>query len=140
MSLESQSLVVATLEGYGPLGVFQTKTGGNADSEEVKDAPGGMGPETALGGRQVTENVTIGRRYIPERDGPLKPILRNARGKRFGHLLTITVQPLDSDRNPVGPPDVFTGPIKAFNAPDADSNSSDKAMFEIEQSTDAQVG
>jgi hypothetical protein len=137
MSLESRSRVTAWLEGYGALGVFSTRTGGNADSEETKHAPGGGEPEEAIGGRPTTENNTISRRFVPERDGPLLPIVRAARGKR---KFNITDQPLDADNNAIGAPTVYTGIVKSCNPPDSDSMSNDTAMFEIEQSTDAQVG
>lgn len=135
-SLESNSRVTASVDGIGPLGVFATRTGGNADSEEVKHADGGGLPELAHGGRATTDNVTVTRRYVPERDGPLRGQLFAARGRR---RMVVTEQRLDADDNAIGSPTVWTGVIKSFQMPDSDRNSNDMAMLTIEQSTDATV-
>jgi hypothetical protein len=79
MSLEALSRVTASVDGIGNLGVFATRTGGNADSEEASTPTAAACP-SALGGRPTTENVTITRRYDPDRDGPLRSKLFAARG------------------------------------------------------------
>jgi hypothetical protein len=135
-SLESKSRVTASIDGVGSLGVFATRTGGNADSEEVKHADGGGLPERAHGGRPTTDNVTITRRYDPDRDGPLRSKLFAARGVR---PMTVSEQRLDADDNAVGAPTVWTGVVKSFQMPDSDRNSNDMAMLTIEMSTDAPV-
>jgi hypothetical protein len=142
MSLESRSRVTVWVEPgpWGPLGdlgVFKTRTGGNADSEEFKDRPGGGAGEVALGGTPTTENVTTTRTNVPERDGPLRPVLRAARGKA---RMVVTEQPLDRNNNAIGAPDVWTGILKAVDPGDSDSMSSDPKLLTLEQSTDAQVG
>lgn len=139
MSLESRSRVTVNIDypGLGGLGTFTTRTGGNADSEETKHAPGGMEGEEALGGRPTTENVTTSRRFKPDRDGPLRNALFAARGASA--RMTVVDQPLGPDGNAWGSPTVWTGVLKSFNMPDSDANSNDVAMFELEQSTDALV-
>jgi hypothetical protein len=138
MSLESKRRITAWVEGYGNIpDAFATRTGGNADSEEAKHRAAGGEKEKALGGLQTVENPTISRKFVPERDGPLVRALRPLRGRR---QMSITDQPLDRDDNAVGQPDVYTGVFKAVNPSDADANSSDVAMFELELSTDSDIG
>lgn len=142
MSLESRSRVTAWVESgpwgqLGDLGVFKTRTGGNSDSEEFKDRPGGMAGEQAQGGTPTTENVSVSRTNIPDRDGPLRPKLRAARGKaRF----VITDEQLDRHGNATGVREVFTGILKAVDPGDSDSMSNDPKLLTLEQSTDAEVG
>jgi hypothetical protein len=138
MSVKSRSRVTVSIAGIGNLGVFATRTGGNADSAETKHSDGGMVPEVALGGAPTTSNVTVSRRYDPDRDGPLRAQLYRARERSAA--MTVTSQPLDKERNPRGKPTVWTGVVKSFNMPDDDANDSGVAMLEIEQSTDALVG
>jgi hypothetical protein len=68
MASQDQYRVTAFVDGFGSLGVFDKMSGGGGDSESVKYAEGGMGAETAQGGRQTTENVTITRKYERNRD------------------------------------------------------------------------
>lgn len=138
MALESKFRVTAWIEDYGHVpDAFATKSGGNADSEEAKHRSAGGEQEEALGGVQTTENVTISRKFLPERDGPIIRRIRPLRGRR---RMSITVQPLDRDDNTIGDPDVYTGIFKACNPSDADANSSDVSMFELELSTNSPIG
>lgn len=131
MSTQRQYEVHVVIDGRD-LGVWDTLTGGNFDSDEVKHRDGGMGPEQALGGAPTTENVTVGRRFKKGRDETLVTWLRPRRNKRS----QATQIPLDENKNPYGDPIVYVGVLKAVNPPDADSNSSDVAMLELEISTD----
>ena len=136
MSRLDQYSVTVSLDGAN-LGTFDKMTGGTADSEDAKYRPGAMGDEIALGGPATTENVTVTRRYLLERDHALFVTLRNARGR--GRVV-VRRQPLDADRNPYGDPAVFTGILKAVKAPEPDSMSGDAAMLELEVSTDGAIG
>jgi hypothetical protein len=120
-----------------PLGIFDTWSGGEADSDEVKYSPGGMGPEESQGGRATVGNVTVGRQYKRDRDHELVRWLIPRRGRaRF----TANRQPLDADGNAYGRPLVYTGVLKAVSPQDVDSTSSDPDMFELELSTDGTIG
>jgi hypothetical protein len=136
MSLESKRRVYVWVEGVGNLGAFTSRSGGNADSEEVKDRSAGGEQQEALGGTPTTENVTVARRFVPTRDVPLIRQLRPLRGRRDA---LVTDQPLDRDDNPVGPADRYPGIFKSVNPSDADANSNDVARFEIEVSTHSTV-
>lgn len=120
-----------------PLGVFDTWSGGEADSDEVKYSPGGMGAEEAHGGRQVVGNVTLGRMYKRDRDHELVRWLISRRGRA---KVVASRQPLDRDGNAFGRPLVYTGILKAVSPQDVDSNSSDPDIFEVEISTDGTIG
>lgn len=132
-----QYSVTASVQGYGPLGVFDTMTGGETDSTDTKHHPGAMGPEEPLGGPATTSNVVISRNFKFARDRQLRHQLRPLCGKRN---LTIKKQPLDVDGHPIGNPEVFTGVLKRIQTPEPDSDSGDMAMVEIEQSTGELVG
>lgn len=138
MSLESNRNVTVHIEhpGLGALGTFATRTGGKADSEETKHKPGGMLPEQAWGGAPTTDNVVLTRQFVRERDAALRAGLLAARGKA---RVKISDQLLDPDGNGFAAPTVWTGILKSFDMPDADANSNDAAMLELEVSTDAPV-
>jgi hypothetical protein len=119
-----------------PLGVFDTFTGGEATSEDVKHARGGGGQERALGGRQTTGNVTISRIYdTDEREFDLGWLL-NRRGK--GEM-TVTRQPLDADYNPKGKAIIYTGILQRVAPGNTDSHGADKDMLELEMSCNGPV-
>jgi hypothetical protein len=117
-------------------GVWDKKSGGNADSEETKYKPGGMAPEITLGGSQSVENVTLSRLYDLNRDHQIISTLLARRGRAPA---VVKQQPLDHDGNVFGSPVVFRGVLKAVNVPDVDSEGNDAAMVEIEISTAATV-
>jgi hypothetical protein len=110
-------------------GVWDKKTGGNADSEETKYWPGGMAKEVSLGGRQTHENITLSREFDWGRDLPSLGYLLDRRGKA---AVTIGQQFLDIDGNARGNPLTGTGTLKSVQAPDHDSSGNDAAMIEIE--------
>ena len=121
--------VTVSVEGIGDLGVFDKMTGGEVDSEEQKYAPGAMGSPISLGGRVTMGNVTLERLYILERDNPIEHALAAAVG-----IATVTVskQPLDTNRVPFGRPLVYSGILKKCEPPDHDSDKSDPAILHLE--------
>ncbi|HKV66544.1 MAG TPA: hypothetical protein VJN72_00535 [Gaiellales bacterium] len=110
-------------------GVFDKKTGGNADSEETKYTPGGMAKEVSLGGRQTHENITLSREFDWGRDGPGVAYLIGRRGRA---AVTIGQQFLDIDGNARGNPITATGTLKSVQVPDHDSSGNDAALLELE--------
>lgn len=120
-----------------PLGVFDTFDGGDTTAEETKYKPGGMQPQKSLGGSAMTENVTIARLYERERDVELAKRLRSRVGKANA---TVSKQTLDTDGNPWGKPEVFTGILQRVTTPNHDSESTSAARFEMEISTEGTVG
>lgn len=116
-----------------PLGVFDTGSGFEADSEEAKYRPGGMDVELSLGGRRTLSNVTVSRYYDIFRDGPLTKWLFNSVGQARG---TVSRQAMTFQGQPVGETMWFTGTLKRVNVPDIDSMSNDAALFELEFTVD----
>lgn len=124
-----------TIGGFN-VGVWDTLSGGNVDSDETKYKPGGMGPEITLGGSTSVENITLGR-LLTKDDWNVMAFLKNVVGKAE---VTVSRQPLDVDGNPFGNPLVYTGILQAINAGDTDSNSSDAQVWEITVSTIGSIG
>lgn len=128
MSRADQWLYTLTVNDR-PLGVWDKKEGGDADSEEVKYRPGGMVPQRSLGGAQTLENVTLTRLYEFARDHDLAKWMRTVRGKA---RCVIAMQPLDEDGNPFGAPDVARGTLKRVTSPEGDSEADDPGTYEVE--------
>src|SRR5687768_15754767 len=131
MANQDQFLVTAMHEYKGVttnLGVFDTQSGITFDSESNSYWAGG-GKRIVSAGRSTPEDLTISRYFDAGRDLPLRTVLKNAGGRG---KLTVSVQALDDDENPVGTPTVATGRQRgATILPETDSNSSDTAMMSI---------
>lgn len=136
MSRQDQHSITVSVDDRD-LGVWDKRSGGAVDSEETKYRPGGLASTISLGGSVTVDNVTLQRLYDLGRDHALMPWLRSRVGKG---QVTVTDQPLDVDGNAFGRPDVYTGVLKRVTPPDADSESSDAALVEIEVSTSGTVG
>lgn len=125
--------ITASLDN-SPLGVFDTFSGGGGTSEDVKHARGGGSSEHAMGGRQTRENITIGRDFDADRDDIHWMESRRGKGK-----LVVTDQPLDEDYNPKGKARVYTGKLLNVTPGEADANSGDVDLLELEMSCDADL-
>jgi hypothetical protein len=66
---EDTWLITALVDGVD-LGVFDSKSGGELDSEERSTSPGGMAAEISLGGTRTIGNVTLSRYCDRLRDWP----------------------------------------------------------------------
>lgn len=129
--------VTAWLDQVGPLGTFDTCTGGGVDSEELKYHLGGMSGVITLGGLSEVDNLVIGRIYLLERDHVIVGRLLDVPGK-VG--MVICKQPLDGDGNVWGRPIIYIGTNKRCTPPDHDSNAgADAALIELEM-TPSYVG
>src|SRR5215471_19371206 len=127
-----------SVEGIGPLpGAFDTCTGGDSDSSETKYRPGGMAPSVSLGGSAETTNLVVSRNYALGRDDVLMPKLRAAVGRRAA---SVTLVPLDADRNAFGSGETFRGILQRVQGPQYDSNNQDAAMMELEINPAGTVG
>lgn len=131
-----QQRVTLTVAGVS-YGVFDKKSGGLSDSEELKYRKGGMGPERTFGGPGMTENVTISKIVEGAAGWAEIRALRQQRGRG---ACTCVVQALDDDGNAIGQPDVYTGILKSVSSPDHDSNSADAAEVTVEISTNESIG
>lgn len=126
--------VTASVDGRD-LGVFETFSGGEVDSEETTYKLGGMGARVSLGGSVTVGNVTIGKLWT-ESVQLLTHWLISRAGK--GRLV-IKKQALDVDGNAFGIPLTYGGVLKQVNPPEVDANSSDAAVLELEQTPDGTV-
>lgn len=131
MSRLDQYAVTVSIDGV-TLGVFDKLSGGKYDSEETKYKPGGMAPQISLGGSKMVDNVTVSRLFRLDRDLPLVPTLK---AKVGNGQVTISKQSLDTNRNPYGTPDVYTGTLKSATFPEPDSESNNAALMELEVSS-----
>jgi hypothetical protein len=132
---EDTWLVTVSLDGRD-LGVWDTVSGGEVDSEESKYRPGGMSPEISLGGTTTIGNLTVGRNLDALRDWPLIKWLAGRVGRGRG---TIGVTPLDINGARNGDPLTYNGTLKTVTRPDIDSTGSDAAMVELEFTCDGAV-
>jgi len=119
---------MVTIDGVA-LGTFDTLTGGEADTDELKYKPGGMAPQLSLGGIVTVGQVVVGRIYDLQRDHSRIHWLLGRVGK--GNV-TVKKQPLDVDGNAFGRPLVYTGKLKRVLPPEVDSTSTDAAIVELE--------
>jgi hypothetical protein len=119
-----------------PLGIFDTFSGGEADSDDTKHRSGGMGDEESLGGPRTRANFTVSRLYRLERDHGQAKMLDAAVGR--GEVVAVRTM-LDRDKVPFGDPITFTGTLKTFNHPEHDANSSDPKMVSLEVTADGPI-
>lgn len=110
-------------------GTFDTMTGGEIDSDELKYKPGGMAPEVSIGGSVTVGQVVLGRIYDLDRDHPKVHRLADKVGRG---TVTVKKQPLDINRKPWGRALVYKGILKRVLPPEVDSTSTDAAILEIE--------
>jgi hypothetical protein len=113
------------------LGVWDKKTGGELDSDEVKYYPGGMAMPQSLGGRRTTGNLTLQRLFDRVDDLSKINTILNAVGKG---KVDVAQRVMDLDGNPVGRAVHWTGILKRAQVPDVDSESTTAALLEIEVS------
>lgn len=110
-------------------GIWDKKTGGEFDSDELKYFPGGMRDPISLGGRRQTGNVTLQRLYDGVDDGTYLNVLLNAVGRG---KCEITQRAMDLDGNPYGQAIHYSGIVKRVSVPDVDSESTTAALIEVE--------
>lgn len=111
------------------IGVWDTKDGGEVDSDDNLFKPGGMADQYSLGGSVNVSNLTFSRNYRKGRDHPESQRLINRAGK--GKIRAVGV-PLDHDGVKFGKPFTYNGTLKRVAFPKHDSNSNAAAMVEIE--------
>lgn len=118
------------------LGTFDTLTGGEVDSDELKYKPGGMAPSISLGGSTSIGALVLGRNYRLQRDHLRVHWLLARVGKATA---VIVKQPLDADGNAFGKALNYRGTLKRVLAPEVDSTSTDAAILEVEVTPEGSV-
>lgn len=112
-------------------GVWDKKTGGEIDSDELKYNPGAMADPLSLGGKALPGNVVLQRLYDRKDDHDRVNQLYNGAGKTTA---TVAVRPMDPDGNEYGKSTIYTGKLKRVAPPDVDSEGNAAALLEIEVS------
>lgn len=130
-----QERIKVTVDGRD-LGIFDSFSGGGAQSDDTKYRPGGMGLEVSLGGTKSRDAITVGRLLDTERDLPLIKWLDERAGSG---QVGIVRQFLNRDKSPAGSPVNYTGTLMKTTLPDHDSTSSDAAIFTLEVSADEAI-
>lgn len=131
MSRRDQYNVTVNVSGMPDLGTFDTMTGGDIDSEELKYRPGGMAQQVSLGGTKTINNVVVGRLFRHDRDLPIALQLYEAVGRA---TVTVTKSHLDVDGHATGLALVYTGKLKNVTFPDVDSETNEAALMTLEVS------
>jgi hypothetical protein len=129
---EDTWLITASVDGRD-LGVFDTSSGGELDSEESKYKPGGMAGEISLGGTRTYGNLTITRYCDRVRDWPLIKWLAGRGGAGRG---AIGITPLSPLGERAGEPLTYSGTLKTTTPPEIDSTGGDAAMISLEFTID----
>lgn len=118
------------------LGAFETFGGGDTTAESPKRTVAGV-RRVALGGVRDTDDVTVSRQFVYDRDHDLARQLRALVGVAE---VTVTRQPLDRDGKVYGKADLFRGVLSGLTYPEVDEDSSDVAMLELMVTVDGEVG
>jgi len=124
--------VTLMVDGLG-YGIWDKKTGGELDSDELKYHPGGMAPVISLGGKKLPGNITLQREYDGDNDGSNVAVLFPKVGSARA---TVKQNTLDFDGNSYGKQIVWKGILKKVSVPDVDSEGNAAALMEIEISVD----
>lgn len=127
MSSQQNSLITVAADGI-PLGVFDSRSGGESTAEVSKYRPGGMAKQKTRSGLPESGDLTVAREFEFERDLELSRTLRTRVGRA---QVTVNSQPLDDQGAPYGKPTTWTGKLNSVNTGDEDSNSADGRMFEL---------
>lgn len=110
------------------LGAWESKTGGDSDSNTVQWQQAGMAGQVSLGGAPITANVVLSRRE----DAEILQFKKWLRGRAGKGKATVTEQLLDDEGFPIGEPDVYVGVLKRAKPSDRNSNANNAAEFECE--------
>lgn len=131
MSTQQQWQITGTIRPYVgapiPLGVFETKSGGDPSWPVEKHREGGMGKEVAFTGLPTFSDLTIGRRFDRVRDAELYRRIVGLRGADA----SISAQPLDPNGAPQGRPYTFTGKLMSATDPEVDAQSSTPSNYQL---------
>ena len=115
-------------------GVWDKKTGGDVDSDEVKYYPGNMLPPISLGGRRTVANVILQREYDLDDDHVKINTLLNLVGSG---KVEVVQQPLDVDGLPKTYKGItYLGTLKRVLIPPVDSEATGASLIEVEITVD----
>lgn len=118
--------------GLGNRGTWDVKDGGGMDTTSTKYRIGGMGGQLSLGGTKDVQNITLNRLQVSDRDWPLLETWYDAAGVAN---VVISETPLDGRGTPNGDTMIWHGKLKRVTPGNANANSQDAKLFEIEVET-----
>lgn len=127
MSSQQNSLITVAVNGT-PLGVFDSRTGGETTADLGKYRPGGMAREKVRSGLPTTGDLTVAREFEFDRDVEILRWLRTVVGTA---QVTVNSQPLDDNAVPFGKPTTWTGKLNSATGGDEDSESNDGRDLEL---------
>lgn len=122
--LQSRYLTTVIAGGRN-LGPFSTFSGGEVQADSVPDrTPGAEYPEQS-GGEKTISDVVVTRRIKLGRDTPdLRRYLRGLVG--VTNAMVVGQKELDSNGNPVGSGDTYTGTLTSMTPTESDVNSTNE--------------
>ncbi len=126
-SRQDQRRVTASLDGVY-LGAWESRTGGDTDSNSVTWFQAAMGDQISLGGNRMVANVIVACLVTTEIKNRQKWI-RSRVGKGF---VTVVDQPVDDEGFPDGDADTWTGRLKRAKIGDSNRNTNAAQEFEME--------
>jgi hypothetical protein len=127
VSTQQQALVTVTVDGR-PLGVFDTRTGGDVTADVPKRRAGGQLALRSYGALPDYDDVTVSRVYERERDHELIRHLRTRVGRA---RCVVSEQPLDDYNAPWGKPVTYLGRLGPITTGEVDSDTGDVRMWEL---------
>jgi hypothetical protein len=135
MSLEEQGLVTITVNGRD-LGVFETISAYTTDSTTVTTRLGPLEDVVTLATKGTLGEFTVGRTRILERDTPLMKWTH----AQVSQPCTVSIHPVDRNRQPYGDPDVIRTTLKSVTSPPVDVNSEAKATWSLTFNAGGKLG
>jgi len=126
-SRQDQARITVTVDGR-PIGVWDERTGGDADSSVTQYAIGGMGPRLSLGGRPEVANVIVRKLFDLDVQAVSKFLVQRA----SKGVVVVTEQPLDTEGTALGDPYTWNGTLKRCKLPERNSDAQGPALIELE--------
>lgn len=128
MAKAARRQFIVTVSGIA--GTFVSSDGGDESAVVNKAYDGGNPIPDLVGGILEVSNLTCGRHFDPDRDGP---ILARLRGQAGRFVATIIVQPTNADFVPAGKAEVYpSAKLMRVGKVKPDAQSGDLAMYDLE--------
>jgi hypothetical protein len=126
-TVEQRMLVHLTVDGVD-LGVWDTWSGAEKDTDSTKYRSGGNPDQESLGGGNTFSDLTITRNYRLSRDRSIEAFLYKSAGTGAAKASKTM---LDRKYVAYGNPITVNGVLKTYAGPNADSNANNPAMLSV---------
>lgn len=127
--LTNQFLTTLTIDGR-TMGTWDTFEGAGRKASSIVYRPGGNARPIALGGRAMTDNVTLGR-LIQRSNDDWNEMVRLHTSRVGKAPAVVSQRPLDEDGNPYGTALVVRGILDEVNPPGTNSNEESEALWTV---------